>query len=396
MHVVVLGGGYAGLTLTRLLERSLPADAELTLVNETPDHLVQHELHRVIRRPELADAITVSLPAALDRASVRVARVEGIDRERRVVSLSSGRLEYDVAAICLGARTAYYGLEGVRDHSLPLKRLRHANRIRKRVREVCHGDYDGQTPRIVVGGAGLSGIQIAGELAELVREEGSRATITLIEQRERVAPNFPANFQRAVRDALEDQGVEVRTATAVQRADDDRVFLESDETLPYDAFVWAGGIGGPDALEGERPTVGSDLRLDDRTFVVGDAARVVDADEEFVPASAQAAVREARTVATNVSRVVDGQLDSEFDPEPDHPPDGGPDLESFRFESPGWIVSVGDEAVATVGSRVLTGRSAKALKASIGVGYLSGVGGVGNAADLASKEFVPERFRRGG
>ncbi|SFB74530.1 NADH dehydrogenase [Halobiforma haloterrestris] len=396
MHVVVLGGGYAGLTLTRLLERSLPAEAELTLVNETPDHLVQHELHRVIRRPELADAITVSLPAALDRASVRVARVEGIERDRRVVSLSSGRLEYDVAAICLGARTAYYGLEGVREHSLPLKRLRHANRIRKRVREVCHGDHGGEPPRIVVGGAGLSGVQIAGELAELVREEGSRATITLIEQRERVAPNFPANFQRAVRDALEDQGVEVRTATAVQRADDDRVFLESDETLPYDAFVWAGGIGGPDALEGERPTVGSDLRLDDRTFVVGDAARVVDADEEFVPASAQAAVREARTVATNVSRVVDGRLDSEFDPEPAHPPDGDPDLESFRFESPGWVVSVGDEAVATVGSRVLTGRSAKALKASIGVGYLSGVGGVGNAADLASKEFVPERFRRGG
>ncbi|NUB91343.1 FAD-dependent oxidoreductase [Haloterrigena sp. SYSU A121-1] len=383
MHVVVCGAGYAGLTLTKRLESSLPSDVDLTLVDESPDHLVQHELHRVIRRPGVANEIRLSLPGALERATVRVARVEAIDRDERVVSLSDGRLEYDIAAICLGARTAYYGLEEVSEHGIPLKRLPHARRIRKRAREALRADDGG---RIVVGGAGLSGVQVAGELAALAREEHGSASIALLEQRARVAPGFPADFGDAVERALEDSGIEIRTGTAVTGADADGVRLESGERVPFDLFVWTGGIRGADALEGERPTVEADLRLDDRTFALGDAARVVDADREAVPASAQAAVREARTAAENIERLVEARRDGveTFDP----------DLESFRFESPGWVVSVGDDAVATVGSRVLTGRAAKALKASVGVGYLSDVGDAGSAGRFAYREFVPERFRR--
>ncbi|AEH38333.1 NAD(P)/FAD-dependent oxidoreductase [Halopiger xanaduensis] len=394
MHVVVLGAGYAGLTLTRLLEEKLPEAADITIVNESPDHLVQHELHRVVRRPELASAITVSLPEVLERATVRVARVEGIDREERVVDLSSGRLEYDVAAICLGARTAYYDLEGVREHSMPLKRLSHALQIRSRALEVLQDrsarDGDG---RIVVGGAGLSGIQVAGELAALADEERGTATvtITLLEQLDSVAPTFPENFQRAVRSALEEQGIEVRTRSAVRRADGTHVHLESGEELPYDQFVWTGGIAGSDALAGERPLVESDLRLDERTFALGDAVRATDADGEPVPASAQAAVREARTVAENVSRLAGDGDETALEGGTTH---GEVDLERFAFDSPGWLVSVGDDAVAQIGPAVLTGRPAKALKATVGLGYLSAVGAVGNATDRLYRGVLEGRFDR--
>ena len=371
MHVVVLGAGYAGLTLTRLLEDGLPDEVELTLVDESPDHLVQHELHRVIRRPELAGEITVSLPSVCERATVRVARVEGIDRDERTVDLSNGTLSYDVAAVCLGARTAF---DGVREHATPLKRLSHATTIRSRALEVCYGD----DPRIVVGGAGLSGVQVAGELAALARDRRREATVTILEQRPSVAPSFPANFRRALERMLEAEGVEVRTNATVAAADGERIVLESGEELPYDQFVWAGGIRGTDAFGGQRPTVEADLRLDERTFALGDAARVVDAAGEAVPASAQAAVREARTTAENIGRIVDAELEGTGD--------GEPELESFRFDSPGWLVSVGDEAVAQVGPSVVTGRAAKALKATVGVGYLSSVGATGNAVELARTE----------
>ncbi|MWV39255.1 FAD-dependent oxidoreductase [Natrialba sp. INN-245] len=377
MHVVVLGAGYAGLTLTRSLERELPEDVALTLVDRSPDHLVQHELHRVVRRPELAEEITISLPNVLERAAVRVGRVERIDRDERIVSLSKGRLEYDVAAICLGARTAFYGLEGVREHATPLKRLSDAFRIRNRALEVLGEDH----PRIVVGGAGLSGVQVAGELAALARERRAEATVTIVEQFPSVAPSFPANFQRAVADALDDAGVEVRTDATVASADDRAVHLESGESVPFDQFVWTGGIRGPDAFEGERPTVADDLRLDDRTFALGDAATVVDADGETVPASAQAAVRQARTAATNVTRVVEAARDESDGVEPR--------MESFSFHSPGWLVSVGDDAVAQVGPAVLTGRGAKALKSTVGVGYLSAVGARRTALGRARDELDP-------
>ncbi|WP_247003978.1 NAD(P)/FAD-dependent oxidoreductase [Halosolutus gelatinilyticus] len=389
MHVVALGAGYAGLTLTRLLEDDLPKGVDLTLVNESPDHLVQHELHRVVRRPELATAITVSLPQVLERAAVRVARVEDVDREERVVSLSSGALEYDVAAICLGAQTAYYDLEGVREHATPLKRLSHAIRIRSRALEVIRSAAAG---RIVVGGAGLSGVQVAGELAALVDEEYGDATITVLEQLDSVAPGFPSNFQRAVRSALEEQGVEVRTEAPVLRADETHVHLESGERVPYDQFVWTGGIRGSDALARERPAVESDLRLDERTFALGDAVRVTDADGEPVPASAQAAVREARTVAENISRVVTAERDEAAGTATVD--DSVLEFEPFAFDSPGWLVSVGDDAVAQVGPAVVTGKPAKALKETVGFGYLSSVGAVGNATGRAYREFVSRRFGR--
>ncbi|TVT91469.1 NAD(P)/FAD-dependent oxidoreductase, partial [Haloferax volcanii] len=268
MRVLVLGAGYAGLTLARDLERRLPADADLTVVNDSPHHLVQHEVHRAIRRPAVADAIQVPLDEALDRAEVVVDRVTGVDRDARTVELAAGdALGYDYCAVCLGAQTAYYGIPGLEAHSVPLKRVADAETIRTRFFDDCD---EGGT--VVVGGAGLSGVQVAGELAALRDEEGAHADIVLVERLDAVAPSFDASFRRAVRDELLDRGVEIRTETTVESVTDATVEADTGD-IDYDLLVWTGGIAGDDAMGGERPAVRADLRLDRRTFVVGDAAR---------------------------------------------------------------------------------------------------------------------------
>ena len=378
MRIAVLGAGYAGLTLARQLEKRLAESVEIVVVNDRPDHLVQHELHRVVRRPSLADGITVDLADALDRATLRVARVTDIDHEQNVATLDDEEeLSYDVGAVCLGAETAFYDLPGVEEHATPLKRLPDAARIREEYLNLADGD------RAVIGGAGLSGVQIAGELAALAREEALDREIVLLEQRDDVAPNFPANFQNAVRGELEARDVVVRTGEAVERATDDAVELDGEE-LSCGQFVWTGGIRGPDALAGERPTVPDTLRLGGDTFVVGDAARVTDADGAAVPASAAAAVREARSVADTIAGIVshrqEGGADALFEPRP----------ERFRFDAPGWLVSVGDGAVAQVGPTVFRGAAAKALKTSVGAGYLSSVGAIENAAGLVREELASD------
>jgi len=371
MRVLVCGAGYAGVTLARRLESRLPDDADLVVIDEHPYHLVQHELHRVIRRPSLAEEVCVPLEELFDRAEVREGRIERIDRVRRVVEVDGEELSYDYAAVCLGAETATYGLPGVAEYGLPLKRLSHAERIREAVLAVP----DGGT--VLVGGAGLSGVQVAGELAALSREEKTALEVLLAEREAEVAPNFPENFRRAVRGELEACGVTVLTDRRVTRATDSAVEFDGEEPIEYDAFVWTGGIRGPDALGGERPLVRADLRLDDRTFVVGDAARVVDANGEAVPASAQAAIREARVVADGLTALVESGSDGPF----------APRTERYTFDSLGWLVSVGDGAVAQVGPAVLTGGAAHALKASVGVGYLSSIGALRNAAELVDEEF---------
>ena len=408
MRIVILGAGYAGVTLARRLESTLPPDVGLVVVDDAETHLVKHEIHRVIRRPSVADAIQVPLPELFDRATVRTDRVTGLDRESRTVHLAGGDdLGYDYAAVCLGSVTADYGIPGVAAHGLPLLDIDDALAIRTAFLSAAgldagvgtdtdrgsgehvavvgpdEGRVDARrTPSsgsvdVVVGGAGLSGVQTAGELAALAREEGVTAEVTLVEQLDEVASNFPANFRRAIRAALESRDVTVSTSTTVERATSDAV--ETDRgTLDADTFVWTGGITGTGAMGDERPLVRDDLRLDDRTFVVGDAARAVDADGEPVPASASAAIREARTVATNLVRLVEHERSS----------DGGfaPRMDPYRFEVPGWVVTVGDGTVAQLGPEVVTGAPARAMKAAVGAGHLSSVGAIRNAVELAESE----------
>ena len=383
MHVVVLGAGYAGVTLTRKLENSLPPEVDLTIVDEADDHLVQHEVHRVIRRPSITDAIEVPLDSLFDRAEVVTAHIEHVDTDANEVALDTGEtLTYDYGALCLGAETAFYDLPGVEEHGLPLKSVADAEAIRERALELFDAD---EPASIVVGGAGLSGVQVAGELAALAAEEDAsdRVEITLLEQLDSVAPAFPEAFQDAVGDELTARDIEIRTETAVTEATDSTVATQHESTgetdeLDADLFIWTGGIAGGDAMAGDRPVVRRDLRLTKSTFALGDTARVVDADGEAVPASASAAIRAAAPAAKNIATLVNWELagGEGFEPQ----------LRPFRFNVPGWIVSVGDGAVAQVGPEVVTGKAAKALKASVGAGYLSSIRAVRKATELVGEE----------
>jgi len=375
MRVAVLGAGYAGLRVARRLERSLPGDVDLVVVDDTGTHVLQHEIHRVVRRPRIADAIEVPVADVLNRAQVRTARIERVDAEAGVATLGDGeRLDYDYAAVCLGATTAYYGLPGVEEHSLPLKSIADARAIRDAALEVAETGG-----RVVVGGAGLSGIQVAGELTALAREEGVEddVTVTLVEQLDDVAPSFAPNFRDAVREALVDAGVDVRTGRTVTEATADELRFE-DGSLAHDLFVWTGGIAGSEALTGERPVVRDTLRHSDSTFVVGDAGRVVDADGEAVPASAAAATREARVAADNIAALVDHDWTD--------PTAFEPRLGHYRFDVPGWVVSVGERAVAQVGPKILTGPPAKALKTGIGVDQLASVAELERVVEFVEEE----------
>lgn len=381
MSVAVLGAGYAGVTVARRLETALPEDVPLVVVDESADHLIRHELHRILRRPSFEAELRVPLADLLDRAEIRQARVVGVDPEDRRVDLADGTLEYDYAAVCLGAEPAFYDLPGVEDHATPFRAPEHAHTIRSAFLDLLD---DGG--RVVVGGAGLTGIQVAGELATLAEEKGRAGAIeiVLVEQLDHVAPGFPANFRAAVRDELAERHVEVRTDSTVEGAGPEAVDLDTGE-LAYDQFIWTGGIVGPRALGGTRPEVQGHLRYGRGTFVVGDAARVIDRDGELVPASAQSAIHEARTAARNILTLVEHDRDGDvFEPR----------LETLQFDPRAWVVSVGDGTVAQVGPTVLRGSAAVAVKATSGVSYLTSVGAIREAVEVARDQFTGRQSRR--
>ena len=367
MHVAVLGAGYAGVSLTRKLEGALPAEDEITLVDERDTHLVQHLVHRVVSHPSLAADLRIPVADLLDRASFRQSEVRDFDADAGTVELADGSLSADYLAVCLGAQTAFYDMSGVREHATPLKSVAHAEQIRADFTPIQ--DSGGS---VVVGGAGLSGIQIAGELAAMADGSPGDVEVHLVERLDTVAPNFPENFQRAVDERLRERGVTIHTGRAVESADADSLSFADGGELGYDQFVWTGGIAGQDAAGGQRPEVRADLRLGDRAFVAGDAARVVDSDGQPAPASAQTAVRQADVVATNIGKLLGHERSG----------DGfAPRLDRYRYTELGWLVSIGDDAVAQVGGQVVRGPAAKALKTTVGAGYLTSIGAIENASD---------------
>lgn len=371
MRVAVFGGGYAGLGVARRLERSLPPEADLVVVDESGTHVIRHLLHRAIRRPAVTEEIELPLEHLLDRATIREDSVTELDSEAGVATLADGnRLSFDLGAVCLGAEPAYHGIDGVAEHGQSLHRPADAERIRATFLDVLES-----SGRVVIGGGGLTGIQVAGELAALAdeHENRDRVDIALLEATSAVPPGFDDPVQAAVVDSLADAGVTVRTDTPITGADADSVTTADGERVDYAQFVWAGGIGGHRAIGADRPTVRSTLRLAEDVFAAGDAAAVIDEEGRSVPATAQAAIRQAPVVAENLTRLLRHRRAGASDFEPR--------LDRYRYDEHGWAISVGDDAVATVGPGVLTGQSAVGVKKAVGAGYLSRIGAVSDAVE---------------
>ena len=372
MQVAVLGGGYAGVGLVRELENRLPRATEIVLVDEDGTHLIQHELHRLLRFPQLRDDLRIPLEDLVRRATVRTARVDSIDLDSPTVHLEDdSHLNPSFLAICLGAVTADELVPGASEFAQPLKRIEHARAIRERFRSLEDGD------RTVVAGAGLSGIQVAGELAANRDERSEEIEIVLIEQAETVAPTFPHQFRNAVTETLLEAGITLRTDCAVARVTDAGVEFRDGGKIESSQVIWTGGITGPEAMRRRRIPVRSDLRIGHRAFALGDVAVVTDDHGTRVPPAAQTAVRQAPVAARNLVRLCTAERDSDLVFEPR--------LTRYVHESPGWVVSIGDEAVANIGEEIIRGAAAKAVKESVNAGYLGSIGEIQRALHTISE-----------
>jgi NADH dehydrogenase len=373
-RVVVLGAGYAGTTAVQRLQRVLD-DAALTWVSKEDYHLVLHEVHRTIRDPSVRSKITVPLSdVAAPATDVVAADVTDVDTADRRVELADDRdLEYDYLLIALGSRTAFYGIPGLAEHALTLKSLDDALAIHEAVVDAAEAATPADPAEIVVGGAGLSGIQTAGEVAELRDEQGWPIEVTLVEAMGEIMPGNDASLQRAVREKLAAQDIDVLTDDPIVEATDDEIRFDEGDPLSYDTFVWTGGITGQEALDGaaveknhNRVETDATFRTsDDRVFAVGDTA-LVEQGDDVAPPTAQAAWQAGEVAADNVDRAIEG------DP-----------LDTWTHVDKGTVISIGDEAVAhdVMGMPVETFNAlpAKLLKKGIAARWLKDVDSYGRA-----------------
>ncbi|WEL17970.1 NADH dehydrogenase, FAD-containing subunit [Halorhabdus sp. SVX81] len=376
--VVVLGSGYAGAGAIQRLESELGDRVDLTWVSDQPYHLVLHEVHRCIRDPTIKEHVTIPIEEIKGPSTTFVrGRVEAVDVDNRTVALDDGDpIEYDYLLVAIGSQTAFFRIDGLEAHAHTLKSLDDALAIHDAVESAAESASTADPARVVVGGAGQTGVQVAGEVTAYREEHSAPIDVVLVEGLESILPGERPGFQSAIRKRLDQRSVDVRTGSFVSKVDDERVHFDDGRDLEYDVLVWTGGITGQRAMQDVR--VAKDHKSnrlkasttfqtdDDRVFAIGDAALVEQPGDDPAPPNAEAAWQAADVAAENIARSIRGQP-----------------LAEWQYENKGTVVSVGDEAVATdvMFSPIETfdGFTAELLKKGIAARWIADVSSVSRA-----------------
>ncbi|RJS22984.1 NAD(P)/FAD-dependent oxidoreductase [Corallococcus sp. H22C18031201] len=330
-HVVILGGGFGGLYAARQLRK---APVRVTLVDRHNHHLFQPLLYQVATATLSPSEIAAPLRGILGRHRIQVllAEATGIDLEHKRLLLADGELSYDFLIVATGATHSYFGHDEWARHAMGLKTIEDAVEIRRRVLlafEMAERESDPDVRRalmtFVIIGAGPTGVELAGALAEISRNslpgefqniDPNQARILLIEGLGHVLPSYPEALSVRARKALERLGVEVMTGARVTSIDATGVFMGS-EHLPARTVLWAAGVsaspvarslGAPMDRAG-RVMVSPELTVPGRTdvFVVGDLSFVKQGDGTPVPGVAPAAMQEGKHAALCILRQIQGQ-----------------------------------------------------------------------------------------
>ncbi|MEZ6016112.1 MAG: NAD(P)/FAD-dependent oxidoreductase [Planctomycetota bacterium] len=336
-RVVILGAGFGGLRAARELKRT-PVD--VVVIDRQNHHLFQPLLYQVATAGLSGTDIAAPIRRILGRqknARVLYADVTGIDVNARVVQMGDAALAYDHLIVATGATHSYFGHDDWAAYAPGLKTLRDAQQIRSMVlgafEQAERLDTDAaRMPwlRMVIVGAGPTGVELAGAIAELARKilprdfkgfDPKRTEVLLVEAGPRVLSTYDDALSASARQQLTGLGVTVRTDAKVTQIDAEGVTLEGGERIEARTVLWAAGVqaspilralGAPLDRAG-RALVAPDLSVPGHpeVVVIGDAASLKVAGAQ-VPGVAPAATQMGALAARNIRHALRGEAPREF------------------------------------------------------------------------------------
>jgi NADH:ubiquinone reductase (H+-translocating) len=322
--VVIVGGGFGGLTAARALAN---APVRVVMVDRSNHHLFQPLLYQVATAALSPGDIAAPIRRVLrnqKNAEVQLAEVESIDAPGKVVVLKDGAIRYDYLILATGATHSYFGRDEWEPFAPGLKSISDALEIRRRFLsafEIAERETDDDVRRawmtFVIVGAGPTGVELAGTLSEVARDTLARdfrhidprqARVILIEGAPHVLPAFGDPLSGKARDQLKALGVDVRTSQMVTSIDEAGVSL-GDERIAAKTVLWAAGVAGSPvgATLGApldragRVCVSPALTVSgrDEIYVVGDLAHL-EQDGKLVPGVAPAAIQMGKYAARHI------------------------------------------------------------------------------------------------
>ncbi len=358
-RVVILGGGFGGVSVAQRLEKFYARDAslEITLVSQSNYLLFTPMLAEVASSALEAQHISAPLRASCPHTRFRRAEVIAIDTEASTVLVNgsaaghSEEIPYDHLVLALGSVPNFFGLPGLEENSITMKTLEDATHLRNHViglLEHADAEQDEEERRrqltFTVAGGGFAGTETIAELRDLVRSiarfypsiSAEDLRFVLIHSRDRILPELSAGLGDYALRKLKARGIEFLLNSRVVGANARGVMLDGQDLLPTCTLVWTAG-NQPNPVIANLPceknragavVVDSNLQVAGlpNVWALGDCAQVPDPDNEgqFYPPTAQHALREGKVVAENVVAALQGNP-----------------LKEFRFKALGILVGLG-------------------------------------------------------
>jgi NADH dehydrogenase len=367
-HIVVIGGGFAGIALARALAR---APVRITLVDKRNFHLFQPLLYQVATGLLCPSEITTPLRRILrnqHNARVLLGEVIDVDPGQRRVILGDGEIGYDTLVVATGMVTHYHGKEQWEQHAPGLKTLEDTVAIRQRIFtafEVAERECDPAKREawltFAVIGSGATGIELSGMIAEIAQHtlkgefraiRPQSATIMLIEAAERILPTYPPGLSSLTQRALVRLGVTPVTQARVVEIDAAGIVVQKPQgtqCIPVRTVLWASGVTasplgrqlaqrtGAELDRTGRVKVRPDLTVPGQPdiFVIGDLSHCVGKNRQPLPGLAPVATQQGRYVARVIRRRLQGRSGA---------------IKPFAYFDKGTMAAIGrNSAVADIG-----------------------------------------------
>lgn len=382
-RIVILGAGYGGIMAAIRLQKELNYnEADVTLVNKHDYHYITTQLHMPAAGTEDPKNSRVNILKLIDEFKIDFIKstVQQIRPSDKKVILDEGTLSYDYLVIGLGGEPETFGIPGMKEYAMSIRSINSVNLIREHIqyqfakfkKDPHRKDY----LTFIVGGAGFTGIEFVGELADRIPElcknfdvDPSWVQIYNIEAAPTALPGFDADLVDYAVKVLEDKGVQFKIGMAIKECTPDGVVLANDEEIKASTVIWTGGIRGNHLIEDAgfetsrgRVKVDPYLRVPDHedVMIIGDGSLIFKPDGKPYPPTAQIAMQQGVTCAQNLVATIRGS-----------------ELKEFVPTIKGTVASLGKgEAIGIVGKMKLTGFKAAFMKKLIDIRYLYSIGGI--------------------
>jgi NADH dehydrogenase len=338
-HVVIVGGGFAGLGCARRLAGE--SSVHVTLIDQHNYHQFQPLLYQVATAQLSATDIASSLRKTFhtdENVDVKLAEVTEVDPANRSVRTAAGETYAgDILVLASGAQANFFGTPGAVEHTFPLYSVADAERLRTRILAIFE-DADRNPALIdqgalnfVIVGAGATGTELAGSMADMINETMpveyhdlavQKASVCVVDLGQVVLNGFSDRAHAYASKALLERGVELRLGTGVKEVAADHVLLSDGTRINTHCVAWAGGLmaSAPAAASGlpqgrgGRIDVGTDFTVPGvgGVYVVGDIANIPDPDGRPFPQLGSVALQGGQYVAERILAEIDGEATKPF------------------------------------------------------------------------------------